>query len=274
MDVIYDTHRFVVQKYELSVDKLKSPFHFVVLADLHGKSFGKGNEKLLRSIDEIKPEAILIAGDMMTAHKGYSYDEAVDLILKLADKYPIYYGSGNHEYRMAIYPEVYGDMSKDYEEKIAHENVTRLHNDVAMYRDDLCIAGIEIEREYYKKWNVPTMPDDYVQTLLADNDAQMDENNPYRILIAHNPQYFDTYAKSNADLVLSGHVHGGIAKLPLLGGVISPALRLFPKYDGGLFQSGTSTMILSRGLGCHTIPVRFLNPGELVEVVLTPQDMV
>ena len=93
----------------------------------------------------------------------------------------------------------------------------------------------------------------------------------FNILIAHNPSYFPAYAEFGADLVLSGHVHGGIARIPFLGGVISPALRLFPKYDGGRYREGESVMILGRGLGTHTIPVRFLNPGELVEVIVNPR---
>ena len=68
--------------------------------------------------------------------------------------------------------------------------------------------------------------------------------------------------------MLSGHVHGGIMRLPLLGGVLSPSLRFFPKYDGGLFREGGSRMILGRGLGSHTIPVRVFNPGELVVIEL------
>ena len=70
--------------------------------------------------------------------------------------------------------------------------------------------------------------------------------------------------------MLSGHVHGGIMRLPVLGGVLAPSLRIFPKYDGGLFRSGKSVMILSRGLGSHTIPIRIFNPGELVCVDLKP----
>jgi predicted MPP superfamily phosphohydrolase len=85
----------------------------------------------------------------------------------------------------------------------------------------------------------------------------------FNLLIAHNPQYFDEYAEWGADLSVSGHVHGGIVKLPLIGGVISPAYQLFPKYDGGMFDIGGKKMVLSRGLGTHTIKVRVFNPGEL-----------
>lgn len=91
------------------------------------------------------------------------------------------------------------------------------------------------------------------------------------ILIAHNPDYFEEYAKWGADLVLSGHVHGGIMRIPFLGGVLAPSYRIFPKYDGGVFKEGKSVMLLGRGLGSHTIQLRFFNPAELYEVTLNPE---
>ena len=89
-------------------------------------------------------------------------------------------------------------------------------------------------------------------------------------VIANATEYFEEYAAWGADMVLSGHVHGGIMKLPIFGGVISPKLVLFPKYDGGRFENGKATMILSRGLGMHTLPIRIFNPGELVVIHLLP----
>ena len=110
------------------------------------------------------------------------------------------------------------------------------------------------------------MDQDYLASLIGRPDPDS-----FHILLAHNPDYFPRYAEWGADLVLSGHVHGGIMKLPLLGGVISPSLRLFPKYDGGLFEERNSRMILGRGLGSHTIPIRVFNPGELIEICLIPE---
>ena len=80
--------------------------------------------------------------------------------------------------------------------------------------------------------------------------------------------YFEEYAAWGAELTVSGHVHGGIVKLPFIGGVISPALILFPKYDGGRYDTLGKTLILSRGLGTHSIPVRMFNPGEIVLIDL------
>ena len=96
------------------------------------------------------------------------------------------------------------------------------------------------------------------------------EENYYEILLAHNPDYFPQYCQYGADLILSGHVHGGLVRIPFLKGIASPAVRFFPRYDGGLFTEGKSNMVVSRGLGTHTLPVRIFNPAELVVIRLIP----
>ena len=93
---------------------------------------------------------------------------------------------------------------------------------------------------------------------------------PFSILLAHNPEYFKEYADWDPDLALSGHVHGGVVRLPFLGGVIAPSLRIFPHYDAGLFEEYGHKMILGRGLGMHTLPIRIFNPGELIRIELVP----
>ncbi len=109
------------------------------------------------------------------------------------------------------------------------------------------IYGIEIEREYYGKFKSVKMDVSYLEALLGKADPSR-----FSVLIAHNPDYFETYVKWGANLVVSGHVHGGLMRLPYLGGVISPAFKLFPVYDGGEFEKDGAVMILSRGLGTYT----------------------
>ena len=58
--------------------------------------------------------------------------------------------------------------------------------------------------------------------------------------------------------------------MPFLGGIASPAVRFFPKYDGGIFDIGKSKMVVSRGLGTHTLPVRIFNPAELIIIRIVP----
>ena len=74
----------------------------------------------------------------------------------------------------------------------------------------------------------------------------------------------DLYKTWGADIILSGHIHGGVIRIPFIGGVISPQFRLFPKFSGEYKKQGNTSMIVSKGLGTHTIKVRFMNPAEIV----------
>lgn len=265
MIMVLDGNRFRVVSYEISHEKIKKPYTFVVLSDLHNKVYGKNHEKLIRAIEKEQPAGVLIAGDLLTAKPGYPLHLALDLLEQLAPKYPIYYGMGNHEARLFLYPEVYGTMGADYEEKLKGLGISLLRNESRSLGEDLVITGLDMKREYYKRFKKTTMTTEYLKKTLGEKNKDK-----FQILLAHHPDYFQEYSSWGADLVLSGHVHGGMVRLPFLGGVISPALRLFPKYDGGSFEEKESRMILSRGLGMHTIPVRLFNPGELVVLKLSP----
>ena len=265
--MIIDGNRFHVVKYELHSNKIKEEHHYVVLSDLHNKTYGEKNEKLIKSIHQLSPEAILIAGDILTSKPGKSYEVALDLISNLAKDYPIYYGMGNHETRLFLYPETYGDMGERYQDDLNKVSVDFLKNESRDCGDHIRITGLDMKRDYYKRFKKNPMDSAYLKETLGEAKEKY-----YEILLAHNPDYFEEYAAWGADLVLSGHVHGGMMRLPVLGGVVSPAFKLFPKYDGGLFQIGTSTMILSRGLGMHTIPIRIFNPGELIFLKISPKN--
>lgn len=264
--IIWDSNRFVRTEYCFELPKIKKEFSFVLVSDLHNKSFGKGNAKLLAEIDKMRPDAIMVAGDMLTSVPGKSFETAADFMEQLALKYPIYYANGNHEYRLKRYPDKFGTMYEAYFGRLKPYDVSPLVNEKKELEEEgITITGLEIDRSYYRKMKQKKMEDNYLESLIGDADTKN-----LQILIAHNPEYFEEYSKWGADLVLSGHIHGGIMRLPLLGGVISPALKIFPKYDGGIYQNGNSTMILSRGLGMHTIPIRIFNPGEFIYVKLLP----
>ncbi len=263
--MIVDGNRFKVVTYELTSEKVQHTHRFVLLADLHDKSFGAQNAPLLAKIEEWQPEAVFMAGDMMTAKKGCHYDHALKLMKRLSEKYPVFYGVGNHESRLYAWPECYGDAAADYEKKLAELGIGMLWNEGRSLGEEFAVTGLELDWSYYRHFKIPPMETAYLEETLGSAEEEK-----YQILLAHNPDYFETYARWGADLVLSGHVHGGIMRLPLLGGVISPTLLLFPKYDGGLFKKDSSAMILSRGLGTHTLPVRIFNPGELILFTVSP----
>lgn len=268
--IMYENRVFKVTRYTLSSDKLKnleSDIKIVVLADLHNHVYGKENDTLIKAIEAEEPDIILIAGDLLVAKPKQSMEVSIDLIRRLSVSYPIYYGLGNHEYRIKIYPEQYGDMYERYIDAIKSEKVHILDNKslkVKIKNTSITIHGLEIEREYYKRLVKTEFSDSYVSSLIGN--AKEEE---YNILLAHNPQYFEAYAKWGADLTLAGHIHGGLIRLPYFGGLASPQVEFFPKYDGGIFHEGKKTMILSRGLGTHTINIRINNRAELISVRLT-----
>ena len=111
------------------------------------------------------------------------------------------------------------------------------------------------------------MSDDYIASLVGDPDESR-----FNILLAHNPDYFKNYVKWGADMTLSGHVHGGVVRIPFWIGVISPMCMLFPKYSGGMYKKNDRAMIVSRGMGMHTIPLRMFNPAEIVVIRICQKD--
>ncbi len=261
----HDTHNFVVREYEVETDKLGQDYTYVFLSDLHGYVYGDDNKELISAIDDIQPDAILCAGDMITAAKTKGrakIDAGLRLLENLAAKYPVYTSNGNHEEKVKLFTPVYGNLYARYKSRLTRSGVEYLDNSSITIPDTgIRVTGLCLGLDYFKKIIQKKMEDDLLDNMLGRINSREQEN--YQILIAHNPIYFKHYAKWGADLVVSGHVHGGIIRLPLVGGVISPAIALFPKYDGGKYEQNGSTMVLSRGLGTHTIHVRVFNPGEV-----------
>lgn len=267
--LIKDSNRFVIKYYRIKDAKIKGCHRYVFVSDLHNKKYGENHSKLIEAIQKIQPEAVLIGGDILTAKPGQPIDIAVSFVEQLAQKFRVYYANGNHEYRIGVYPETYGDMHERYSQAIGETKAIRLINESVFFTDaNIKVSGLDINREYYSRFKKTEMKDNYISERLGEKDEDA-----YQILLAHNPEHMDAYAAYGADLVLSGHIHGGVADLPYIGGVISPSFRFFPKYDGGFFQKNKTSMILSRGLGSHTIPMRFMNPAELVVIGLYGEEV-
>lgn len=263
---LWDSNRFITVTYEIRSDKITRPCRLALLSDLHNKSFGRGNEKLLAAIRETAPDGILVAGDMLTAEKDADFAPALSLMEALSARYRVYYGMGNHECRLGLCPERYPGVYSGYLAGLKKAGIDPLINEtVYLQESNIAVCGSQIDDTYYRRLQREPMEAGYLTKLLGVPDREK-----FQLLIAHNPNFFEAYREWGADLVVSGHVHGGIMRLPVLGGVLSPAFTLFPKYDGGMFRENGSTMILSRGLSSHTLPIRIFNPGELVVIDLVP----
>ena len=258
---IIDNNRFITTEYKVISDKITKNCRIAFLSDLHCNSFGRDNERLIEAVRKAGPDIIIMGGDMVTSHAGEIDEHRLDIPVRLVEalqNYRIFYGIGNHEYRMYLYREDFEDSFDVLMDKLASHGVSIMRNN-SEYLDEynIDIQGLEIERDYYKRGRKVIMDPGYVKEMAGERDGSH-----FRILMAHNPEYFDIYSKE-ADLVLSGHYHGGIGRLPILGGAVSPRLRLFPVYDGGKYEKNGSVMIVSKGLGSHTIPIRVFNPCEL-----------
>lgn len=261
---IIDGNRFVVAEEEFTLPKLKKGCRFVMISDLHNKVYGKNNQKVIDAVKKAHPDFIVIAGDLITSHANESIEPGVNLVKELSKDYPIYYAMGNHETKIKMYPEKYGDMYERLVQEISHPNVKLLVDESYVLPEySICLIGLELERTYFARFKKKKLEQEHLKKHIGE------PHNAYcNVLIAHNPDYFEEYAEWGAELVLAGHVHGGIMRLPLVGGVISPSYRLFPKYDGGVFREGKAFMLLGRGMGAHTLPFRFFNPAELLVVTL------
>lgn len=244
-----------MEAYEIISDKIAADTVFVLLTDLHGCRHGKGNDRLLGKIKEISPEFICIAGDM-TVKNGKGTEGVLSFITGLAQQYPVYYAPGNHEIRMPEYDE--------YRHRLRASDIHYLENETAQAGRHIVITGLDLpEYWYHKCWQKREYSVETMTALLGEKKTE-----DFCIMLAHNPEYFPYYAAWGADLTLSGHIHGGIARLPVLGGIISPSLRLFPRYDAGEFECRGKKLVVSRGLGLHHIKLRFFNSPEISQIKL------
>jgi uncharacterized protein len=268
----------VTTKYTITSERLPKKFDktsFILLADLHNCTFGKNNERLIKRINLLNPEFIIVAGDMINKKEACFPSNAFTLLESLAKKYKIYYAYGNHEQRMELYgnafvedknsKELYDNWIK-FRKKLQERKVVFLDNasiDIMKNSSKLSITGVSIGPQYFKRGDIPKLEEEYLRSLIGKKDKQT-----YQILIAHNPMHFSEYAKWGADLTVSGHLHGGMVRLPGIGGVLSPQAKFFPKYHAGIYTKDNQQMIVSRGLGSHSIMPRLFNIPEIVSIEL------
>ena len=274
---IVDLNRYVVRSVAIYDSKVKKKLKVCFVSDLHNYSC---TPKFYEDIKEFAPDVILCGGDTITATKGRKQDRAYYFLKELSEIAPTYTALGNHEYRAKIYPEVYGTMYDEFAAKTKEYNIPILSNSFHYFEENnIKVSSADIDRSFYKRFKVYHMDDDYIESLIGKL-----EDDKYNILLAHNPDYFKYYNAYGSDLILSGHVHGGLIRLPLLHGVAHPGIRFFPKYSGGVYDNNGKFIryadsyvssknapirfVVSCGIGFHTLPLRLFNPGELLFITI------
>ena len=260
------THLDVVQ-YDITTDKLGSEwngFKAVFLSDLHDNSFGTENEELLAAIDQEQPDIVLIGGDMLVVKEWAqpNFAPLARLYHQLVSKYPVYYAFGNHEQRMIEERANYPGWWDAYRDVLKNSGMHVLVNksaSITRSNTTMRISGIAIPRECYRKGRIPAPSVGYLEHKIGKASPT-----DFELLLAHTPTFAKTYADWGADLVLSGHFHGGTIRIPGIGGVMTPQLQFFSPLARGSVTEENTRVIVSGGLGTHSINVRLNNLPQLV----------
>ena len=256
--------KFRVTEYNLASEKIQNDFCIAVIADLHCHEYGKNNERLVDAIKKQKPDAILIPGDMIVSAHTEKYEIALRFFEKITEIAPVYFSNGNHESRIDRPQSPYFEKYRAYRKQVEKLGIHILNNEkeYCSINDNNCVIyGADIPLECYQKGKMTPLPIGFLEEKLGNCDRAA-----FTVLLAHNPTYCDDYASWGPDLILSGHMHGGLVRIPGIGSALSPQFKLFPKYDAGRFAIGHSTAIISKGLGTHTFHIRIFNRAEVVMV--------
>ncbi len=239
-------------EYDLKFDNLPDAFDgykILQITDFHCKEFGSQERPLIDMAKKANPDIIVLTGDIVD--EAHSVDNAQILLEGLSDIAPIYYVTGNHEYYDGTPYQDFKYLCNQYGViSLKNETVEAQHNG-----QKILITGLDfVSSTYYMKDFIGYANPDY-----------------FNIMLYHDSSKFDFLSEYGYDLVLSGHGHGGLIRIPFVGGLIGTDHQLFPKYDYGEFHEKSSTMISSSGIGDARIP-RWNNPRECVLITLHKDD--
>lgn len=249
-----------VKNYIIQADKINNSIRIALISDLHSCKYGEKEQELIEAVNAQNPDVIMMTGDIFDDNIS---DENTEYFIQgVAEKYPCYYVTGNHEYwsgrenflnKLAIL--------EKYEVNILSGEL----DTITLNDETINICGINDPDKY-----LITSENTNIDEQLS-NVKKLSQNDYYTILLSHRPEFFESYVDNHFDLVLCGHAHGGQWRIPgLLNGLYAPNQGLFPKYAGGEYKKDDTTMIVSRGLARESTRVpRFYNRPELVIIDLT-----
>ena len=250
----WGNNSITVSEYSVYPQNLPQSFdgyRIVQISDLHNKDFGS---ELPERIEKLNPDIIVITGDIIDSRRTKTEisEEFINNICKIA---PIYYVTGNHEKRIGEYEEFKIKTEQAGVCVLEGETVTLTEND-----EEICLAGID-DLNFFGSH---ILDEDKIAFSEKLKEIKAKTEGKTSILLSHRPELFEIYAENSFDVVFSGHAHGGQIRLPFIGGMYSPSEGFFPKYTQGVYESGKTSMIVSRGLGNSLFPFRIGNRPEIV----------
>lgn len=266
----YETHNFKIKEYVIETDKISNEIRLGFLSDLHNCTYGEKNQLIVNAIMKQKCNGLLLGGDLIDGKRNIGntkaeeyFHNARNFLGGVSGKLPVLYVYGNHETRVKNNRNK-NSFFNEYMDSIRDLDIEDLNNklyDLKVGEDTIIIQGIEVNEEAYVNGR-------YIPVLLNDSGITIEKK--YKILLTHPPDFFEDFSKEDIDLILCGHNHGGTIRLPIIKGLVSREYKLFPKYSYGLYEKNNTKMIVSSGLGDHTIHFRLFNMPELVIIRLVP----
>lgn len=252
--VYWQNFTLQVEPVELFFESLPPQFdglRVAELSDLHGRSFGKNNVRLLRTLQKARPDMICICGDL--------FDEKTDLTMLeplltgLTDIAPVYYVTGNHEWQVKNLREIL--------QKMRAWGVTVLENEGRLLSHggaEMVVAGV----------HDPCGPYDMKTPAALVRELRSAQGNDFILMLSHRNDELAMWSQLGVQLVLSGHCHGGVVRLPFVGGVFGTRRELFPEYDAGVYRQDGTTLFVSRGLGYTNVHFRLFNRPHVPIMIL------
>ncbi|MDR3301475.1 MAG: metallophosphoesterase [Spirochaetaceae bacterium] len=245
----------VTREYTLQSEKITdgSGIKVAVLSDTHSQQFQNGGKRIVDILEAAKPDLIFLVGDIIDNVLPFTGSEI--LLSNIKHIASIYYVPGNHEYYNDDIEAVFAVLKK-YDIPILRDESL----EIEVNGNSLILAGaddIAKKRYWEKKYDMEASGEKAFSPLV--------ERGEYKILLVHRPDYVEFYTQFNFDLILCGHTHGGQIRLPpFFNGLYAPRQGFFPKYAGGQYQLGSTTLIINRGI-TTTRPMfpRINNPPEI-----------
>ena len=251
-----DISDFVISFYSFDEQKITSPIRMAFLSDLHLNEFGEDNIELVNTIAELKPDLIIVGGDM-NMMKNPDTSIVLTLCRQLVEIAPVYYGMGNHEYDDVLFRSstIIADLSALGVNVLSNKYMT-----IQVNGNLIDIGGLSETMDQFDQYGIKFWKK-------YDEGAKN-----YRLLLVHDPGYFRSgmgkLREKNIDLALCGHYHGGQIVIPIIGPLYHPQGGFRPELAGGYERVGDTLVVTSRGLGNHSKLPRFNNPPELVIIDL------
>ena len=255
---VYQNNMLTVTEYDIADERLPESFDgFTVaqISDFHNPRSDFLKESVLEELTRLSPDIIVITGDFIDSRKPKT-EISLAFAEELVKISPVYFAPGNHEARI---PDIYSPFEKELRDMGVH--VLRNSSEkIHINGDAINILGID-DATFYGTQDKYICTAEAIDGIIYDKDL-------FTITLSHRPEIFSVYVENEQDLVFSGHLHGGQFIIPYLGGLYMPTEGLFPDYCEGVHTEGSTTMVVSRGIGNSAFPIRINNRPELIIVTL------